>query len=165
MKVRVTMIISAIGVILAIIGWLIGNNDRISFINKIVAPNHVIAKQVLSKMYKEGFLLTRDSEGFSQISKILQKNIKGDVEPEILSIKTKTWGQGFVNTAEGMKTLPFIDLEITFTNAQPLGGHFHDIGKQIDDEYHSTNIFIWSTTLFWLGIILSILGLLLKTAR
>ncbi len=75
----------------------------------------------------------------------------------IIHIKTLSWGTAAVDTPI-MTWRDYIELEISFSNAQPATGKFYKLKSEIEKRYLTRNIFSWSSIIFWIGIVISLIA-------
>lgn len=160
-RLKLKRLLGIFGISVAAIGWFISNPDRSTFVYKIICPKYTYATTALSRMHEKQFVLNKEDIGFVEISEILRESPIGSVEPLITQIKTLGWGQGISNTPTGIKMIPYIELELSFSNSAPVSGSFHDLEKKIEEKYLKVNLFIISATIFWFGIAISLVALFL----
>ncbi|MBM3246772.1 MAG: hypothetical protein FJZ13_05560 [Candidatus Omnitrophica bacterium] len=115
-------------------------------------------------MHENNFILKKGDVGFLEISKILKKFISGDKEPRITHIRTLNSGAGLslMRTTEGPKWCNYyFELEIAFSNGQPVNGTFYDLEYQINKMYLGSNIFLINNIIFWFGALVSLISIFL----
>ena len=159
-----------IGVLIAIVGWVVGNAEHFPTVYKIIVPEYSRSMDAFRMMHERGVILNKNITGVLEIADILEKKFKStrNVPIEITQFKTLSFGTAFKNTDEGQKPFQYIDLELSFTNAPTIVERFYSLGDEIHDVYRNVSIFFWSTIIFWLGIIIAFFAIFVnpeKSAR
>ena len=153
--------VGIIGIGITIVGWIVSNADHFPFVYQILAPKYLSSISAFDKMHQKNFILREGDIGFPEISKLLKEHMTGKAIPIIIQVKTLDWGTGAVNTSEGMKWRNYIKLEVSFSNSQPATGEFYDLKLQIKKRYLTCRVFLWSSTIFWIGIAITLISLFL----
>lgn len=151
-----------IGILMTIAGWSVSNADRLKVVQKFVSPQYEKAMLAYKSLQSEGAILNQSNEGFQEIVSLLKEDLTGSVEPLISSVKTLGWGSVIVNTEQGMQWQQYLELKISFLNAQPVSGKIKNLHSRIEAKYQVKNLFIYSTVIFWFGIVVSIFALFLN---
>jgi len=154
-----------IGILLTVAGWSVSNSARLPMIQNVISPHYGKAISAYKALHTKGAILKQGDEGFQELVPLLKEKITGSVEPLITSVKTLDWGSGAVNTDGGMQWQQYLELEISFSNSSPITGSFKKLQSRIEARYQKKNLFMWSTGIFWIGIVISLLALFLQTDR
>lgn len=152
------------GIVITIIGWLISNASHFPFVYRIVAPRYSNAISALDKMRQKDYILRKGESGFLEISDLLKKFIKGKRTLIITKIRTLNWEKrlALMRTTKGAEWCDYyIELEISFSNSQPITAEFYDL-KLLIEEVYLRSVFLWSSIIFWIGIVVSLIGFILE---
>jgi len=141
-------IIGRTGVLLAIIGWVLSNASRLSFVYKIFAPKFLRANSALTKMYKSN-LLREGDKGFTEISELIfekyidikEKNKAKEIDIKITQIELLSSGAIINTETEKIGDKP--ELMVNLSNSQTITGKASFLNLEIKNRYLSSKIFHW----------------------
>ena len=152
------------GVILVIVSWLIQNSERFPHINRNLFRKYSHVINAISSMHQRNFVLTNDNEGFPEIVEYLMESITPK-DAEITHIKTIVFGSANVNTNDGKVWKTYIDLEVSFSNYPPIKiDKLAELSTNLQKKYRENILFKLNTVVFWLGVILMLLSVVLEFA-
>ena len=154
-------IVGIIGIVITIIGWFIGNSGNFHVVNRLLAPKYHNALLSYKKMHNKGFILQENDIGFREISKIIENHLEGDNIPTLNQIETVDFGTSCVNTENGQETQKYIEFKLTFANNGSIFGKIRMLDEEIKDNYLTKQLFAWACCVFWSGIIISSIALLI----
>ena len=69
------------------------------------------------------------------------------------------WGKATILCKKVVTDEDYIELELSFSDVPPLRGKFYDFKSQIEKAYRTNPIFAWSNTIFFVGIVITIIGI------
>lgn len=133
-----------------IAGWVLSNTGRLDFLNKPFASEFMRARTALKQMEKTNYLLEEGAEGFLEISKIAAEVIKTDADSKITAIKALGWDRGRGDQENSRN----VAIEVYFSTRPPLISVIHNVDQLIEGRYYRKDIFVWSTVIFWAGVLL-----------
>lgn len=150
------LIIGIIIIAITAIGWMISESDKISFLQKIIAPSYLSALETLKTIHEKSFALNEGDEGFKPLAKIINKLMKRENEFVITYIKTKDYGTIWLDTSGGGQvSKPYIDLEVGLQGEAPIFEEIYDINEEAKLVLFP-KVTLWGAIIFWLGILAEI---------
>ncbi len=151
--------VGTVGICLIVIGWMLTNAYRYSWVYRIVAPTYATATSTLESMHQKDFILKSQDDGFSEISDILKEYFEATISREITEIKTLSLGADALETPEGTQWDSYLELEVSFSNEPPLSAKFYELKSKIEKAYLTSKLLTWKDGIFWSGIALSLIAL------
>ena len=171
---RLKFSLVAIGIALTIAGWYLDKAaERYEWVVRLVAPSYGTTLRTYEKMLvsaadvqKSGtpVVLTKNEPAFQEVLSILRQHIPGieRANVERMRIKDVGFGTGY-NTQNG----------ISFSGAQPhfevqladgkiVTKYLNDIRPEIRKRFFEDTLFMWSTVIFWTGIVVSLSSALIQ---
>lgn len=155
-----------IGIALTISGWFLANSERFPFVYSVLGQKYLRAEAALKKLTKENNVQEGD-KGFSELANlIMNKFIKmSEQEREkakrlgikINKIEVLENFMTFKEKAAEIKTGTTLKLRVSYNNGQAIEGNAFDISSLIKERYLSNQLFKWGSFIFWVGIVISII--------
>ena len=153
-------IIGLIGVGIIGSAWLISHHERYPFVERLLAPEYCLAMTALNRMHQKGDVVLQSGEvGFAEISEILKKDIQRS-EP-IAQIKKVNAGHAVIETASGIESQHFFDLELSFGDEPVLKKRVYGLQARIQKTYLDSPLFRWDGYIFASGILITIVSVFL----
>jgi len=156
---RIKHYVGIVGVCLIVIGWVLTNAYRYSWVYRIVAPTYATAASTLGSMHEQDFVLKRSDKGFREISDIITGYFEATISREITSIRTLRQGADVSEPPEGTQWDPYLELEVSFANEPPLTAKFYDLRSKIETAYLTSKLLAWKDGFFWSGIAMGLIAL------
>ncbi len=157
---RLKVIVGLIGVGITVCAWLISHHERFPFVERLLAPEYSIAMTALNRMHQKGKVVLKSGEvGFTEISEILKEDIQGS-EP-VAQIKKVNAGHAVIETASGIESQHFFDLELSFGDGPVLKKRFYGVQARIQKTYLDSPLFRWVGYIFTAGILITIVSVFL----
>ena len=175
-KNKIKISIGVVGIILTILGWLCANSSEYPFMQRVMLPKYSIAISTYKKMIKKGFVLNNGDIGFAEISELIEdgikkitpddntfmlplewEHIKNINDLEITKIETLKAERGigyYDKVTTGLK------LRVFSNNIPPFDFFIENMQDFIEDRYNNDVVFFWGDCIFFLGVIVSIICLL-----
>lgn len=114
----------------------------------------------LNRMHQKGKVVLKSGEvGFTEISEILKEDIQGS-EPAA-QIKKVNAGHAVIETASGIESQHFFDLELSFGDGPVLKKRFYGVQARIQKTYLDSPLFRWVGYIFIAGILITIVSVFL----
>jgi hypothetical protein len=152
--------VGLIGIGITLCAWLISHHERFPFVDRVLAPEYSMAVTALNRMHQKGNVVLKSGEvGFTEISEILKEDIQTS-EP-IAQIKKANAGQAVIETASGIESQHFFDLELSFGNGPALKKRFYAVQARIQKTYLDSPLFRWDGYIFGAGILITIVAVFL----
>lgn len=168
---KTSIIIGFVGIGLIIFGWFLSNSERFPFIFSIFAPKYLKVNAALEQLTRESSIQNGD-KGFSELADlVMNKFIKMSEEErkksQRLGIKiTKIeMLKNLITLKERsaeIKTGITLKLKTTLSNGQTTEGNAFDLSSLIKEKYLNSPLFKWGSFIFWIGIILSIIIIIIS---
>jgi hypothetical protein len=171
---RLSFTLVAIGLGLTIAGWYLDRvAERYEWVGRFLAPNYGTTLRAYEKMLvsaadvqKSGtpIALTKNEPAFQNVLSILRQHIPGigSANVEKMRIKDVGFGAGY-NTQTG---IPFSGaqphFEVQLADGKILTKYLNDIRPEIQKRFLEDTLFMWSSVIFWTGIVVSLSSALIR---
>lgn len=154
--------IGLIGIGLVVMGWLALNGDHFPFVYRIVAPQYHDALKAAEVLTRQDASLAKGDSGFPEVAEIIKTLTGKDRAAEITGIKSLGVVQSPVNRAQGIEWVRHLHLEIHYQSLPPEVWQIGALESAIKQEYPPLNLFLWGTLILGIGLLLNLIGLLIK---
>jgi hypothetical protein len=154
------VIAGLIGLGITVGAWLISHHERFPFVERVLTPKYSMAMTALNRMHQKGNVMLKSGEvGFAEISETLKEDIQRR-EP-IAQIRKVNSGQAVIETAIGIESQHFFDLELSFRDGPLLKERFYGVQAKIQKKYLDSPLFRWDSYIFATGVFITVMSLLL----
>jgi len=154
------IVVGLIGIGITLCAWLISQHDRFPFVDRVLAPEYAMAMTALNRMHQKGNVVLKSGEvGFTEISEILKEDIQSSAP--IVQIKKVNAGHAVIETASGIESQHFFDLELSVGNGPALKKRFYGVHARIQKTYLDSPLFRWDGYIFGVGILITLVAVFL----
>jgi len=165
---KIKAILGVLSIVLTVTGWFIDHGDRFIWVSNIIAPRYHSANLVYENMLRTKEPIKLGMKGFDEIVAIVRPELSGIGEIIITELQIESPALSFLSTETGMESAQTITLAVTLQDGRKAKqSGVRDLRPRIRDKYLENTFFAWGTTVFWLGILGSIitLGLMIKNEK
>ena len=152
--------VGLIGVAVIFGAWVISHHERYPSVERVLAPHYALAMSALNRLHQKGNIVLKTGEvGFTELSEILKEDMQRS-EP-ITQIKKVNAGHAVIETASGMESQHFFDLEVSFREGPVLERRFYGVKARIQKTYLDSPWFRWDDSIFAAGILITVVSVFL----
>lgn len=151
-------LISILGLLLMIVGWLLGNAKEYPLVHCIILPEYSAVLKGLEILNKKDRQLIESDPGFDEISEYVKSTNKGNpsTDPVIQNISITATAQSY---AKELKTIT--TLRIKMSNYPSVDANFTDFHNKVKSAYSDSFLTKCDLIIFIIGIIVIITGIIL----
>jgi hypothetical protein len=161
-KINWEFVVTTFGILLTIVGWFVDHTNDIQWVQKIIASDYDRALRVYEKMIATKEILGKKDEGFVEIAAVVQGLLIGTGGNPISQIRIPNHAFSVLSNENGMESSPTITLEVTLQDGRSTTtSGVKDLRPLLRERFLESWLFACGAILFWLGILMSALGLFL----
>ncbi len=157
------LLLFAIGILIEVAAFFIGYADYVPIVYKFISPSFYRANIGLERLSATEILEPQDL-GFPEIAQLF-KNVAAKQNPP--DVVQKTQVTQFVRKGAALafstkRAKEVINIEVKLSNDQSVEWDLNEIAPMVD-ALKTSNTFYWALALFFVGVIIQVIGFLIGT--
>jgi hypothetical protein len=171
---RLKITLQLIGISLAIVGWYFQKAERYEWVVRVFAPSYTRTLTAYERMLLSAppsgagtpVVLTKSAPGFQELLSILRHHVPeigNEVSVESMRITSVGSSTGY-NAKTGVSYTGARPIfEIQFTDGKIVTKFLEDHRPEIRKRFLDDTLFMWSSWIFWTGIVINFSSALIRS--